>query len=336
MSESYFSLSSNEQQEALQYASAQSGRPVHLLEKDLWVVWTLKALFESSAGADLTFKGGTSLSKAYKLIDRFSEDIDLTCNICRLIPGRTSEHGELPSNRSQAKKWVKDINVALKEWITQDIQPILERAMQNENMHASLELTPSGDTLLLKYPALTSGTGYIAPVVRLEFGGRATGEPHQTQGVVCDMASYIPELDFPVAAPLVMSVNRTFWEKATAAHVYCIQGKLRGERYARHWFDLAAIAKSKFITATQDKAVAQAVAQHKSIFFLEKDLAGDAVNYLDAIQGKLKIVPVGHARLALEKDYAAMTNDGVLLGQHDSFESIMDACHTLELLCNKR
>lgn len=90
-----------------EYASAQSDRPVHLLEKDFWVVWTLKTLFESQAGADLTFKGGTSLSKAYKIIDRFSEDIDLTSNIRRLIPDRTSEHGELPSNRSQAKNGLK-------------------------------------------------------------------------------------------------------------------------------------------------------------------------------------------------------------------------------------
>lgn len=87
----------------------------------------------------------------------------------------------------------------------------------------------------------------------------------------------------------------------------------------------------------QQEALQYASAQSgRPVHLLEKNLAGDAVNYLDAIQGKLKIVPVGHARLALEKDYAAMTNDGVLLGQHDSFESIMDACHTLELLCNKR
>ncbi len=90
------------------------------------------------------------------------------------------------------------------------------------------------------------------------------------------------------------------------------------------------------ITATQDKAVAQAVAQHKSIFFFEKDSAGDAVDYLDATQGNLKIVPTGDAKLALEKDYAAMTGDGVLLGNHDSFEEVMDACHTLEELCNSR
>ena len=60
------------------------------------------------------------------------------------------------------------------------------------------------------------------------------------------------------------------------------------------------------------------------------------MNYLDAIQGNLKIVPTGDAKLALKKDYAAMTDDGVLLGGHDSFEAVMDACHTLERLCNSR
>lgn len=80
-----------------------------------------------------------------------------------------------------------------------------------------------------------------------------------------------------------------------------MQGKLRSERNARHWFDLAAIAKSEFITVTQDKAVALAVAQHKSKFFFEKDRTGDVVDYLDAIQGNLKIVPTGDAKLALKK-----------------------------------
>lgn len=79
---------------------------------------------------------------------------------------------------------------------------------------------------------------------------------------------------FPVASPMVMSVARTFWEKATAAHVYCAQGRMRSERYARHWHDLAAIARSRyFATTASDRAVAKAVAEHKSYFFIEKDAA---------------------------------------------------------------
>lgn len=66
---------------------------------------------------------------------------------------------------AKQKKWVKDINAALKEWITQGIQSILERLMQHERIHAWLELSPSGDTLLLKYPILKSGTRYITTIV---------------------------------------------------------------------------------------------------------------------------------------------------------------------------
>lgn len=105
------------------------------------------------------------------------------------------------------------------------------------------------DKLILAYPAVKTGTGYSAPTIQLEFGARATGEPHHVQPVACDIAPEIEGVTFPVAQPLVMAAERTFWEKATAAHVYCLQGRLRGERYSRHWYDLAAIAKTPHFAA---------------------------------------------------------------------------------------
>lgn len=102
MAEYFFDLGRNDRREALEYARAGTGRPTHLLEKDVWVVWTLRALFESPLSADLTFKGGTSLSKVYKIINRFSEDIDLTYDIRKLIPDLIGDGGELPTSRSQA------------------------------------------------------------------------------------------------------------------------------------------------------------------------------------------------------------------------------------------
>lgn len=101
MSEHFFELSRNDQHEALAFARSRSGRPVHLLEKDIWVVWALRALFESPLAADLTFKGGTSLSKVYRVIDRFSEDLDLTCDIRKLIPDLLGDGSVLPATRSQ-------------------------------------------------------------------------------------------------------------------------------------------------------------------------------------------------------------------------------------------
>jgi len=102
MPESWFELSSADQSEALEVAAGRSGRPAHLLEKDIWVVWALCAIYDSPLGDSLTFKGGTSLSKVYKVIDRFSEDIDLTYDIrdwCRICCAMA-----IPSRRQQAKR----------------------------------------------------------------------------------------------------------------------------------------------------------------------------------------------------------------------------------------
>ncbi|CAN7422520.1 nucleotidyl transferase AbiEii/AbiGii toxin family protein [Variovorax sp. LjRoot290] len=99
MAEHYFALSKEDQGEVIEQAREKTGRPTHLLEKDVWIVWTLGALFESALAADLTFKGGTSLSKAYKIIDRFSEDLDLTYDIRRLIADLTGGEEFLPASR---------------------------------------------------------------------------------------------------------------------------------------------------------------------------------------------------------------------------------------------
>ena len=99
MAEHYFALSKEDQGEVIEQAREKTGRPTHLLEKDVWVVWTLGALFESRLAADLTFKGGTTLSKAYKIIDRFSEDLDLTYDIRRLIADLTGGEEFLPASR---------------------------------------------------------------------------------------------------------------------------------------------------------------------------------------------------------------------------------------------
>lgn len=337
MAEYFFDLSEQDQREALEYARAETGRPAHLLEKDIWVVWALRILFESPLSADLTFKGGTSLSKVYKIIDRFSEDIDLTYDIRKLIPDLIGEGGDLPASRSQAGKWTKAVRNRLPEWITQNVQPVIQAALTRDRPDARLELDgQDNDKLFLHYPALAQGTGYVAPVVTLEFGGRATGEPHEVFQVNCDIAEHLPEVSFPTASPLVMSVARTFWEKATAAHVFCAQGRIRRERYARHWHDLAAIARSHhFATVMEDLSVAAAVARHKSHFFIEKDIDGRVIDYAVATSGHLKIVPEGEARAALAKDYAAMLDDEVMVGNAPSFDDLLKTCADLETTVNR-
>ena len=337
MSEAFLKLTRDDQREVLELAREKTDRPTHLLEKDVWVVWTLGALFDSPLSTDLTFKGGTSLSKAYKVIDRFSEDIDLTYDIRKLIGDLIDDDGALPSSRSQANKWTKAVRERLPDWIATHVQPVIEAALARDQVDAGLEIGgKDNDKLFLHYLALKKGTGYVSPVVALEFGGRATGEPHQVLPVTCDMDGHVPDVSFPSASPLVMSVARTFWEKATAAHVYCAQGRIRGERYARHWHDLAALGRSQYFSeAVMDRAVATSVAQHKSFFFIEKDGAGSVIDYMPAVSGKLNIIPEGNALAALAEDYANMLADQVMLGDALSFDQLMKTCREIEVQANR-
>ena len=332
MPESWFELSSADQSEALEVAAGRSGRPAHLLEKDIWVVWTLSAIYASPLGDTLTFKGGTSLSKVYKVIDRFSEDIDLTYDIRELVSDLLRDGNPIPASASQEKKITSAVRSRLPQWIGQTVQPVIEQALVASGLQAELSLAgKDSDKLIITYPAIKKGTGYAAATIQLEFGARATGEPHQRHHVACDIAPLIDGVTFPIAQPLVMAAERTFWEKATAAHVYCLQGRLRGDRYSRHWYDLAALAKTThFDSAASDHELARQVAEHKSMFFAEKDANGGKVDYFQAISGELRLIPEGPSLDALEKDYAAMLEDGLLAFEQPTFEAVMASCAAIQ------
>ena len=104
MPENFLTLSREERLEALQVAATNSGRPEHLLEKDVMVVWAVQGLFTSAIGEHLVFKGGTSLSKAYGVISRFSEDVDLTYDVRQIIPDLAQGEMPIPVSASQADK----------------------------------------------------------------------------------------------------------------------------------------------------------------------------------------------------------------------------------------
>jgi len=310
---SYFLLSNQDKVDALETAASILGRPSDLLEKDIWVVWTLGALFESDIGDHLVFKGGTSLSKAYKAIDRFSEDVDLTYDIRQIIPDLIKDPEKpYPPSRSQAQKWTEAVRERLSNWVKETVLPILENEIENEALPASLR--DEGDKIYLDYAAVRSGTGYVRPSVLLEFGARSTGEPAERHEVCCDISDALPDLRTPTANPRVMSAQRTFWEKATAIHAYCLRGEFRGgDRYARHWFDLDCLDLIGIAQdAIDDRPLARDVAKHKQHFFREKSQSGEVIDYSAAVMGQLCLVPKGEAFEALEHDYSKMLDAGLL------------------------
>ncbi|WP_188758858.1 nucleotidyl transferase AbiEii/AbiGii toxin family protein, partial [Allosediminivita pacifica] len=130
MSEPFLSLSSEDRKEALAVSADRSGRPAHLLEKDVWVVWALQTLFRSKLGEHLVFKGGTSLSKAYDVIQRFSEDVDLTYDIRAIAPDMVGARAEaLPTTRSEEKRWSKAVRNRLPKWVVETTQPLIQDAI---------------------------------------------------------------------------------------------------------------------------------------------------------------------------------------------------------------
>ncbi|SCY40053.1 nucleotidyl transferase AbiEii/AbiGii toxin family protein [Paracoccus tibetensis] len=173
MADAFLHLPVADRREALSVAADQSGRPAHLLEKDVWVVWALATLYGSALGEHLVFKGGTSLSKAYQVIRRFSEDVDLTYDIRTIAPDLVGDDGEaLPKTRSEEKRWSSEVRKRLPDWVVGTVQPILAEALAVESLAATIRV--DGEKLFIDYEAATAGSGYVAPSVMLEFGARST------------------------------------------------------------------------------------------------------------------------------------------------------------------
>lgn len=331
MAESYLTLSRDDRLEALGVAATNSGRPVHLLEKDVWVVWAVNGLFSSALGEHLVFKGGTSLSKAYDVIRRFSEDVDLTYDVRQLIP-ELAGSGPIPKSNSQADKWVKAINEKLAAWVQNEALPIISRHVTATSV--DVNVTVDNSKIYVDYDPLAEGTGYVPPRVTLEFGARSTGEPAEKRAIKCDAASHLPELEFPTATPNVMLPKRTFWEKATAVHVYCARAT-QGDRYSRHWHDLVRLDDAGYAQAAfDDRALAKEVAEFKSRFFRAKDSLGNAIDYAAAVSGGLRLVPDAAALKTLVADYKKMADDGILLGDVEPFATLIARCFDLQKRAN--
>jgi len=334
MADAFLHLPVADRREALSFAADQSGRPAHLLEKDVWVVWALATLYASSLGEHLVFKGGTSLSKAYGVIRRFSEDVDLTYDIRAIAPDLVHGNGEaLPKTRSEEKRWSSEVRKRLPDWVAGSALPVIADALAAEALAAAIRT--DGEKLFIDYEATTAGSGYVAPSVMLEFGARSTGEPASLRDIACDASALIEGVTFPTARPRVMHAERTFWEKATAIHVFCLQERLRGDRFARHWHDVARLDDAGLADAAlADRELANAVARHKGMFFAEKAADRSAIDYGAAIDGGLQLVPAGDALKALEEDYGRMVEDGLLLEDAEPFEVLMVRCADIERRAN--
>lgn len=303
----YLSLTPRERLELLDAASQQRGLAPAILEKDYWVCKTLSALFAlPELGRHLVFKGGTSLSKVYGLIDRFSEDVDVSFH--REFLGFGDDHDPEAATGKEQTRRIEALQRACQDCIRETLLPRLQESMAgllDGTQGWNLEIDPAdSQTLLFHFPqAGGPGLAYIAPAVRIELGARSDHWPAEDHAI----RSYLAEtFDQSIGSATVRSLaaERTFWEKATLLHAEAHRDPVKPmpARYARHYHDLARMAAAPVAErALADAALRQRVVAHKSVYF-----RSGWAHYDLAQPTTFRLIPP-EARLAeLEADHRAM------------------------------
>ena len=295
----------------------------------------LRVLFGAPFGADLVFKGGTSLAKAYDAIRRFSEDIDVTYDIRAFAPDLVTGAGAeaLPSTRSQEQRWSRAIRSRLAEWVRGEALAAVGKGFRRPGL--SGEVSASGERLVLRYEPLLEAYGFVRPEVIVEFGARGTGEPHETRPgrVRRGAASSRHRLSDGLS---VGHDGRThFLGKGDRdARVLPPAASAGRSAVSRHWHDVVRLDETGYAgKALVDRSLALSVARHKAAFFREKDAGGRWIDYRAAVSGGMQLVPEGFARDALRQDYERMVSGG-MLDDAEPFDVLLDGCADLEARAN--
>ena len=298
-----------------------------IVEKDFWVCFTLDFLFHRSTWKDaITFKGGTSLSKAYHLINRFSEDIDLILD-WRVLGYGLMEPWEARSNTKQ-DAFNKEANRRAEVFLAQTFLPAVKDALSEEiGREAQITIEDRDpQTVIFTYPRIFSNPSTLQ-VIRLEIGALAAWTPAKQAVITPYAADYYPQVfEQPGTSVLTVTPERTFWEKATILH----QEANRPERldmplrYSRHYYDLYRMAQS----SVKETALSQPDLLRKVVDFKMKFYPRSWAQYPDAKPGTLRLVPPDYRLPALESDYESMK--GMLFGDIPSFEAVIDAVRQLE------
>ena len=317
------------------------------IEKDFWVCWTLDALFNELeiGGPRLLFKGGTSLSKGYGLIERFSEDIDIT--VFREDIGQPATFEEL-ENLSGKKRnaRLEDIKAACQTYIQ---GPMLERlnALLRQTLQAAkinpnrarVEPDPAdsdGQSLLLWYPTTTAGGNeYIRRAIKIESGAKSALDPHAPVVIKPYIAYDLPNLDLAVGNVTTVDPSRTFWDKIAILHGlrrwWDRRGELKGggQRVSRHYYDVYRLLASEIGTkASANMDMAEDCVRHARMFFNRPDL-----DLTSAIPGSFALTPHDRMLTDLRRDYQAMS--GMVFGQIPILDEVVAAIAELEQRLNR-
>lgn len=339
---SFATITASERRLLVEQVAARQGVVSVIVEKDFWVCWLLGRVFDTEALAPhMVFKGGTSLSKVFGVIARFSEDIDLSVAPASLGFAE-AELDEAPSASQRGKRMAR-LAERCESRVRDEFMPALEATIAavlgeapRGGQWLTFEVDPLADTptLWFAYPsALPQAGGYVAKRVKLEIGALTRQQPTGAYPIAAMLADTLgPAYDDFTSRVVALELARTFWEKATILHAEFHRPAERPlrDRFSRHYADFAAL----WGHATREQSLARLdiltdVALHKKRFF-----ASAWANYDSARPGTFRLVPPADRHAALARDYDEMRP--MFLKEPPSFENLIRELRQAEEVLNSR
>jgi hypothetical protein len=327
--------SSSDRVDLFNETAARMGLNPVIIEKDFWVCWVLKQLFTiSEFDGRLIFKGGTSLSKCFNLIQRFSEDIDIAVDFEKLgFVGENDPRREL--SHTKRAILLNEMLTACQNYIAKEFMPILTARTKDilGGNDWQLQINSNDPNIVeFEYPAsIETNLDYIRPQVVLELGTHAEPVPNGNYDITPFAAEHFPKLfTKPKCSIATVVARRTFWEKATILHAEYHRplNKPMPLRYSRHYADVAMMSQMRVVDdALADIELLKSVTNHKDLFY-----HSGWAKYGEARPGSFHLVPRDERLPFFRRDYREMS--AMFFNEPPEFESIIEQLSDLEKRIN--
>lgn len=331
MNTNWLTLSKERRVEILNQATELTGLPAIAIEKDWWVTLCLNASFSFPYSNQLVFKGGTSLSKGWDLIERFSEDIDLAIN--RKFFGFEGDISKTQI-RKLRKQSCEFISTEFLKGLTQrltDWGAIAECELFAQPVKAA---DKDPQVIEIHYNSVVDTSEYLPQRVLIEISSRSLMEPTEKRNINSILSVNFPKLDFATDAYSVPTVlpQRTFLEKIFLLHEEFSKEpeKIRINRLSRHLYDLVRLLDTEHgIAALQDTELYNNIIAHRAKF---NPLRG--LDYANHTPDKINIIPPESVIKEYENDYSEMTKF-MIYGEVLTFDRLIKKVSELQTRINE-
>ena len=333
----FFTLDDTNRRRAFEQTASKKNLPVEAIEKDFWVTEILNLLFTLPYADKMVFKGGTSLSKVWNLIHRFSEDIDIAVD--RNLFGTESD-----LTKKQLKKLRKESSLFVKDVLAHDLADAVQKEGLSEYVSVVPEPDGQGDAtypeprkihIIYKSVLLEESSSYLRDELLLEVGARSLFEPAVTATISSFIAETFPQLTSKDREVNIVAAipEKTFLEKAFLLHeLFTTEGGRDANRKSRHLYDLYKMKQS----GIAEKAIAndelwESIRHHREIF---TSIRG--VDYTPDIRKRICLIPPKEVIVLWRKDYDSMVANMIYDKTIPSFQNLLDGLSVIENMFHNR